>query len=55
MRSRQQKPAFQIPFGRLQPDASSAQKRHPLFWEAAPPQRGSSGFRQSANADTDGA
>src|SRR5204863_9296594 len=39
----------------LQPGASSGQKRHPLFWEAALPQRGLNGFRQPADNDTKGA
>ena len=43
MRRRQQKSAFQIPTAALQFGASSAQKRHPLFWEAALPQRGRNG------------
>ena len=55
IRSRQQKPAFQIPMAGLQPGASFGQKRHPLFWEAALPQRGSNGFRQPADNDTKGA
>jgi len=55
IRSRQQKPAFQIPTASLPRGASSAQKRHPLFWEAAPPQRGPNGFRQPADNDTKGA
>jgi hypothetical protein len=55
MRSRQQKPAFQIPAGRVQLDSSSAQNRHPLFWETASSQRGPSGFRQPADTDTDSA
>jgi hypothetical protein len=55
IRSRQQKPAFQIPTADLQLRASSGQKRHPLFWEAALPQRGPNGFRQPADNDTEGA
>ena len=34
---------------------SGSQKRHPLFWEAAPPQRGPKGFRQAADSDSEGA
>ena len=55
MRRRQQKSAFQIPTAALQFGASSAQKRHPLFWEAALPQRGRNGFRQPTDSDTEGA
>jgi hypothetical protein len=55
IRSRQQKPTFQIPTAGLQLGASSAQKRHPLFWEAAVPQRGPNGFRQPTDIDTEGA
>jgi hypothetical protein len=55
IRSRQQKPAFQIPMAGLQLGASSGQKSHPLFWEAALPQRGLNGFRQPADNDTKGA
>lgn len=39
IRSRQQKPAFQIPTAGLQLGADSGQKCHPLFWEATLPQR----------------
>ena len=52
MRSRQQKPVFQIPMAGVQLGASSAQKRHPLFWEPVSPQRGPNGFRQPADSDT---
>ena len=38
IRSRQQKPAFQIPTAGLQFGTGSGQKRHPLFWEAVLPQ-----------------
>jgi hypothetical protein len=55
IRSRQQKPAFQIPTADLQLRASSGQKRHPLFWDAALPQRGPNGFRQPPDNDTEGA
>jgi len=34
---------------------SGSQKRHPWFWEAAPPQRGPKGFRQAADSDSEGA
>lgn len=55
IRSRQQKPAFQIPTAGLQLGAGSGQRRHPLFWEAAVPQRGPNGFRQPADNDIKGA
>src|ERR1051326_6235773 len=55
IRSRQQKPAFQIPTAGLQFGTGSGQKRHPLFWEAVLTQRGPNGFRQPADNDIKGA
>ena len=56
IRSRQQKPAFQIPTAGLQRQGQFWRKSAiRLFWEAALPQRGPNGFRQPADSDTEGA